>query len=66
VHDGEIDTTFVLFSSKNFINFCQNDPIFPIYDVMLLEQVNSLNLLAYSLQISMTFLADRGRNIILL
>jgi hypothetical protein len=50
----------------HFINFCQNDPIFPVCDVMLLEKVNALNLLASSLQISVTLLADRGGNKIIL
>lgn len=51
---------------KKCVNFCQNDPIFPIYDVMLLEQVIALNLLASSLQIPVALLADRGRNKIIL
>jgi len=50
----------------HFINFCQNDPVFPIYDVMLLEQLMALNLLASSMQISVTLLAERRRNKIML
>jgi hypothetical protein len=43
-------------------HFGQNGPIFSVYDLLLLEQVNALNLVAALLQVSETVLAERGRN----